>query len=102
MFGQMQDLARALPDAAPGLGVGSCSRSGARQRDIAAPKPWTISATAPDVNRKLVHEAAANRILTHEVAISIVAVKGNRQKGTRLGTSVDCRVSPGGARSARP
>ena len=38
------------------------------------------------VLRKLAHEAAANGILPHEVAASITAVKGTRQKGVRLGT----------------
>ena len=40
------------------------------------------------VIRKLAHEAAANGILPHETAASIVAVKGIRQKGARLGTSL--------------
>ena len=34
---------------------------------------------------KLAHEAAANRILPHEVAASIADVKGTRQRGVRLG-----------------
>lgn len=38
------------------------------------------------VIRKLAHEAAANGILPHEVAASITAVKGTRQKGVRLGS----------------
>jgi site-specific recombinase XerD len=38
------------------------------------------------VLRKLAHEAAANGILAADVAASITAVKGVRQKGGRLGT----------------
>lgn len=38
------------------------------------------------VIRKLAHEAAANGILSHEVAASIGTVKGTRETGTRLGT----------------
>ena len=38
------------------------------------------------VLRKLAQEAAANRILSQDIAASIIAVKGTRQKGTRLGT----------------
>jgi site-specific recombinase XerD len=37
------------------------------------------------VLRKLAAEAAANQLLSHEVAASIAAVKGTRQKGARLG-----------------
>jgi site-specific recombinase XerD len=38
------------------------------------------------VLRKLAQEAAANGILSQDMAASIIAVKGARQKGTRLGT----------------
>ena len=38
------------------------------------------------VLRKLAQEAAANGILSQDIAASVIAVKGARQKGTRLGT----------------
>jgi site-specific recombinase XerD len=38
------------------------------------------------VIRKLAREASANGLLSHESAAAIIAVKGRRQKGLRLGT----------------